>query len=56
MFDLKEARPEDFVAIEGKQSNIDPQRKTRVIFYRVKKGCLKPEAPELTYCKLSDVL
>ena len=56
MFNLRDAKIEDFKVVENTQQVSANRKNVRVTFYRVKPGCHKPVAPKLEYCKLSEVL
>ena len=56
MFNLKDAKIEDFKVVENTQQVPTNRKNVHVTFYRVKSGCHKPVAPKLEYCKLSEVL
>lgn len=56
MFNLRDAKIEDFKVVENSQPVPTNRKNVRVTFYRVKPGCHKPVAPKLEYCKLSEVL
>lgn len=56
MFNLRDAKIEDFKVVENSQQVPTGQKNVHVTFYRVKPGCHKPVAPKLEYCKLSEVL
>jgi len=56
MFNLRDAKIEDFKIVENTQQVPASMKNPHVTFYRVKAGCHKPVAPKLEYCKLSEVL
>lgn len=55
MFNLRDAKIEDFKVVENTQQVPTNRKNVHVTFYRVKPGCHKPVAPKLEYCKLSEV-
>ena len=56
MFNLRDAKIEDFKVVENTQQVPANMKNPHVTFYRVKAGCHKSVAPKLEYCKLSEVL
>ena len=56
MFNLKDAKIEDFKRVKVLQNDDVLDIKKRVTFYRTKPGCYTPPPYQLKYRKLSEVL
>ena len=56
MFNIRDAKVEDFKRVKGISHDVSLNSKRRVTFYRTKAGCYTPPPYQLKYRKLSEIL